>query len=108
MKNLDIANIFNTMADLLEIRDENPFRIRAYRKAAFNLGSLGEDVALLSKEEMMEIPGIGGDLAGKIEEYVTTGRIQAYEQLKKEVPESLATLLRVPGLGPKTVSLLYS
>ncbi len=108
MKNQDISNIFNKMADLLEIRGENPFRIRAYRKAAFNIESLGKDVALLSKEELMKIPGIGGDLAGKIEEYILTGRIQAYEQLKREVPESLVTLLNVPGLGPKTVSLLYS
>lgn len=108
MKNPDISNIFNKMADLLEIRDENPFRIRAYRKAAFNIESLGKDVALLSKEELMKIPGIGGDLAGKIEEYMLTGRIQTYEQLKREVPESLVTLLNVPGLGPKTVSLLYS
>jgi DNA polymerase (family 10) len=56
----------------------------------------------------MKIPGIGGDLAGKIEEYVRTGRVQAYEKLKGEVPESLVTLLEVPGLGPKTVSLLYN
>ena len=108
MKNLDISDIFNKMADLLEIKGENPFRIRAYRKAAFNIESLGKDVALLSKEELMKIPGIGGDLAGKIEEYVGTGRIESYEQLKGEVPESLVTLLSVPGLGPKTVSLLYS
>ncbi len=108
MKNLDISNIFNIMADLLEIRGENPFRIRAYRKAAFNIESLGKDAALLSKEELMKIPGIGGDLAGKIEEYILTGQVQAYEQLKREVPESLVTLLNVPGLGPKTVSLLYS
>ncbi len=108
MKNLDISNIFNKMADLLEIKGENPFRIRAYRKAAFNIESLGKDVALLSKAELTDIPGIGGDLAGKIEEYISTGQVQSYEHLKEEVPESLVTLLSVPGLGPKTVSLLYS
>jgi DNA polymerase (family 10) len=108
MKNFDISNIFNKMADLLEIKGENPFRIRAYRKAAFNIESLGKDVTLLSREELMKVPGIGGDLAGKIEEYISTGEVQAYEHLKKEVPESLVTLLSVPGLGPKTVSLLYS
>ncbi len=108
MKNIDISNIFNKMADLLEVKGENAFRIRAYRKAAFNIESLGKDIGLLTKAELMEIPGIGGDLAGKIEEYITTGRVRAYEELIKEVPESLVTLLKVPGLGPKTVSLLYS
>jgi DNA polymerase (family 10) len=107
MKNADIASIFNNLADLLEIQGENPFRIRAYRKAAFNVGSMGKDVASLSKKELMEIPGIGSDLAGKIEEYTTTGKVEAYEKLKQVIPEGLVTLLDVPGLGPKTVSLLY-
>jgi DNA polymerase (family 10) len=107
MKNAEIAAIFNNIADLLEIQGENPFRIRAYRKAAFNVGSMGKDVSSLSKEDLMETPGIGSDLAGKIQEYTKTGRVEAYEKLKQEVPESLVTLLGVPGLGPKTVSLLY-
>ena len=107
MKNAEIASIFDHMADLLEIQGENPFRIRAYRKAAFNVGSLGKDVASLTKKELMEIPGIGSDLAGKIEEYSTTGKVEAYEELKQVIPEGLVTLLDVPGLGPKTVSLLY-
>src|SRR5512143_2950442 len=99
MKNLDISNIFNKMADLLEIKGENVFRIRAYRKAAFNIESLGKDISLLTQAELKDIPGIGGDLAGKIEEYLATGRLQAYEELIKDVPESLVTLLKVPGLG---------
>ena len=107
MKNFDISNIFNKMADLLEIRGENPFRIRAYRKAAFNIESLGKDISLFSKEELLNVPGIGSDLAGKIEEYLATGKIDAYERLKTQVPESLTELLSVPGLGPKTVALIY-
>lgn len=107
MKNFDISNIFNKIADALEIKGENPFRIRAYRKAAFNIESLGKDVASLPREELLKIPGIGGDLASKIEEYLKTGRIEAYEKMKEEIPESLVTLLSVPGLGPKTVGLLY-
>ncbi|MEW6109672.1 MAG: DNA polymerase/3'-5' exonuclease PolX [Nitrospirota bacterium] len=107
MKNAEISNIFNNIADLLEIKGENPFRIRAYRKAAFNIDSLGKDVSLLSKEELLKIPGIGSDLAGKIVEYLETGIIEAYEKLKTEMPESLITLMGVPGLGPKTVSLIY-
>jgi DNA polymerase (family 10) len=107
MKNAEIANIFNAMADLLEIKGENPFRIRAYRKAAFTIGSLGKDVSAMTEDELLEIPGIGKDLAGKIHEYVSTGKIEAYEKMKQELPESLVTLLSVPGVGPKTVNLLY-
>jgi len=107
MKNQEIARIFNDIADLLEIKGENPFRIRAYRRAAQNIEGLTKDVAGISKEELMKIPGIGQDLAGKIEEYVKTGRLQFYEDLKKEVPEGLGVLLSVPGLGPKTAKLLF-
>jgi len=107
MKNQEIARIFNDIADLLEIKGDNPFRIRAYRRAAQNIEGLTRDVAEISKDELMKIPGIGQDLAGKIEEYVKTGRLQFYEDLKKEVPESLSVLLSVPGLGPKTAKLLF-
>lgn len=107
MKNQEIARIFDDIADLLEIKGENPFRIRAYRRAAQNIEGLTKDVAETSKDELMKVPGIGQDLAGKIEEYVRTGRIQAYEDLKKEVPEGLSVLLSVPSLGPKTAKLLY-
>jgi DNA polymerase (family 10) len=107
MKNQEIARIFNDIADLLEIKGENPFRIRAYRRAAMNVEGLTKDVAETTKDELMKIPGIGQDLAGKIEEYVKTGKLKAYEDLKKEVPESLSVLLSVPGLGPKTAKLLF-
>ncbi|MGB9716153.1 MAG: DNA polymerase/3'-5' exonuclease PolX [Thermodesulfovibrionales bacterium] len=107
MKNQEIARVFNDIADLLEIKGENPFRIRAYRRAAQNIEGLSKDVSEISKEELMTIPGIGQDLAGKIEEYVKTGRLQFYEDLKKEVPEGLSTLLSVPSLGPKTAKLLF-
>ena len=107
MKNQGIARIFNDIADLLEIKGENPFRIRAYRRAAQNIEALTKDVAETTKDELLNIPGIGQDLAGKIEEYVKTGRLQFYENLKKEVPESLSVLLLVPGLGPKTARLLF-
>ena len=74
MKKLQIRDIFNQIADLLEIKDENPFRIRAYRKAAQNIESLTADVEELAKEDKLEqIPGIGKDLAGKIKEIIETG-----------------------------------
>ncbi len=107
MKNQEIARIFNDIADLLEIKGENPFRIRAYRRAALNIEGLTKDVAETTKDELIKIPGIGQDLAGKIEEYVRTGRLQFYEDLKKEVPEGLSLLLSVPSLGPKTAKLLF-
>jgi DNA polymerase (family 10) len=107
MKNQEIAGIFNDIADLLEIKGENPFRIRAYRRAALNIEGLTKDVAGTLKGELIKIPGIGQDLAGKIEEYVRTGRLQFYEDLKKEVPEGLSLLLSVPSLGPKTAKLFF-
>lgn len=107
MKNTEIAGIFNNIADLLDIKGDNPFRIRACRKAAFTLATLGKDVLSLSSDELMKMPGIGRDLAAKTEEYLKTGRIDSYERLKQEVPESLTALLAIPGLGPKTVSLLF-
>jgi DNA polymerase (family 10) len=107
MKNHEVAALFNEIADLLEIKGDNPFRIRAYRRAAMNIETLAKDVSNISKDELMNIPGIGKDLAGKIEEYVRSGKISSYEELKKEVPESLGLLLSVPGLGPKTAKLLF-
>jgi DNA polymerase (family 10) len=107
MKNQEIVKIFNDIADLLEIKGENPFRIRAYRRAALNIESLSTDIASTPKDELMEIPGIGQDLAGKILEYIQTGKMQAYEDLKKEVPEGLSGLLSVPSLGPKTAKLFF-
>jgi len=107
MKNTEIASIFNNIADLLEIKGENPFRIRAYRKAAFNITGLGKDISSISAAELLDIPGVGHDLAAKIEEYLKTGKVDAYEKLKLEAPETLIDMLAIPGLGPKTVSMLY-
>lgn len=106
MKNTLVARIFGEMADILEIKGENPFRIRAYRRAAQNIEGLPKDVAETPREELLELPGIGEDLAGKIEEIVGTGTLGIYEELKKETPAGLTKLLSVPGLGPKTAKLL--
>lgn len=109
MKNREVVDIFNGIADLLEIKGENPFRIRAYRKAAQNIEVLSRDIAEVSQEEggLEKIPGIGKDLAQKIKEIISTGRLQYYEEIKKEVPSGLVDLLSVPGLGPKTAKLFY-
>ncbi|NOZ68373.1 MAG: DNA polymerase/3'-5' exonuclease PolX [Deferribacteres bacterium] len=107
MRNQEVARIFNEIADILEIKGENPFRIRAYRRAARNIDGLTRDVAAMHEKELLKIPGIGADLAEKIREYVTTGTLKFYEELKKEAPPGLAEILSVPGLGPRTAMLLF-
>jgi DNA polymerase (family 10) len=107
MKNQQIATIFNEIAELLELKSENIFRIRAYRHAAQNLDGLAQDVSMLTEDELMAIPGIGKDLGGKIREYLETGAIAKHEELKKEIPAGVLELLRVPGLGPKKAKLFY-
>ncbi len=108
MKQLEIADAFGRIADFLELKGENPFRIRAYRRAALNLKNLTEDLEQLAGAGGLEqIPGIGKDLAAKIQEVLASGRIEFLERLKKEIPESLVSLLTVPGIGPKTAKLVY-
>ena len=106
MKNREIARIFSEMADILEIKGDNPFKIRAYRRAALNIEGLSKGVDDLTHEELREIPGIGEELSAKIEEYTRTGSIHAHDRLKSEIPPGLLALLAVPGLGPKTARLL--
>lgn len=108
MKNLDIARLFDLMGDVLAIQGENPFRIRAYRRAAQSLGALAEDVAVLAAAGRLgEIPGIGKDLAGKIAEYLDTGRIADVDRATRAVPVGVVELMRVPGIGPKTARVLH-
>lgn len=107
--NANIAAIFNEIADLLEIEEANPFRIRAYRNAARIVSELGDDVRnrLARGEDLTRLPGIGDDLAGKIREIVATGRCQALEKLRGELPLAVTELLQVPGLGPKRARALW-
>ncbi|MBI4621459.1 MAG: DNA polymerase/3'-5' exonuclease PolX [Desulfobacterales bacterium] len=108
MKNLEIARIFNNIADLLEIKGDNPFKIRAYRRAALNLESIAEDLATISaRGDLKEIPGIGKDLSQKIEEYLRIGSMSYYEELKREIPENLLDLMAIQGLGPKKAKLFH-
>lgn len=107
MKNQQIAGIFNEIAELLELKGENVFRIRAYRRAAQNIDGLSKDVSTLTDEELAAIPGIGKDLIGKIHEYLEKGTVDKHEELKKEIPGGVLDLLRVPGLGPKKAKQFY-
>lgn len=107
--NEDIARIFDELADLLEIDEANPFRVRAYRNAARTIRGLGRDVGELVArgDDLTRLPGIGKDLAAKITEIVESGRCAALEKLHRRLPPSLEALLAIPGLGPKRVKTLY-
>jgi DNA polymerase (family 10) len=107
MKNQQIAKIFNEMAQLLELKGESIFRIRAYRRAAQNIDGFSRDVAICSEEELLQIPGIGKDLLGKIREYCEAGRIEKHQEMIKLVPPGVLEMSRIPGVGPKTAKMLY-
>jgi DNA polymerase (family 10) len=107
--NTDIVKNFNKVADLLEIKGANPFRIRAYRNAARTIGSLSKSVADLIAEDgpLTDFSGIGKDLAEKIEEIVKSGTLSQLKALEKDLSPGLHDLLQIPGLGPKKVKALY-
>ncbi|MBI5754864.1 hypothetical protein HZA41_01440 [Candidatus Peregrinibacteria bacterium] len=111
MKNFneDLNKLFNEMADLLSILDENPFKIRAYRLAARRLK---EDFRPITKKDakkevLKQIPGIGEALAEKMIQYIKTGKIEALEKLRRDIPKAVRELLDIPHLGPKRVRDLY-
>ena len=97
------------MADLLEIQEANPFRVRAYRNAsravAEQVRPLSEMVA--AKEDLKSLPGVGKDIAATLEELIRSGRAQALEDLGREIPRGVADLMRLPALGPKRARLLW-
>ncbi|MBU6420559.1 MAG: DNA polymerase/3'-5' exonuclease PolX [Gammaproteobacteria bacterium] len=107
--NAEIAALFDRYADLLEIQDANPFRVRAYRNAARVVSGSPRSMAELLAEgrDLEELPGIGKDLAAKIATIVRTGALPQLEQLQQRVPRALSDLMGLPGLGPKRVKLLY-
>ena len=108
MKNAEIAARFSEIADFLEIKGENPFRVRAYRRAAQTMEGLAEDVAAVAdRGGLLEIPGIGKDLAGKIQEFLQCGAVEYLEGLRREIPVGVVELMRIHGVGPKTAKLLY-
>ena len=108
MRNLEIASIFGNMADLLEIQGANPFRVRAYRNARSSLEALTDTVEEIAKRGgLKDISGIGKDLAGKIVEYIEAGNIQAFDDLKKEIPIGLVEIVSIPTVGPKTAKLIF-
>lgn len=107
MENLAVARVLAEIGDLLEIKNENPFKIRAYRNAADAVAHMGDRVAALSPAERLAVPGIGKDLAAKIAELVDTGSCRYHQELLQEFPPAILDLLHLRGVGPKTVALLY-
>jgi len=108
MENLAIARIFAEIADLLEIKSENPFKIRAYRNASETIVHATEKLAYLTEEQLRAIPGIGKDLASKVREIAETGEARYHHELLQQFPPTILDLLHLQGVGPKTVALLYS
>ncbi|MEB2308252.1 MAG: DNA polymerase/3'-5' exonuclease PolX [Candidatus Brocadiaceae bacterium] len=107
LKNHEIASLFERIADIMELKGENTFRINSYRKAARVIGDLTEDIEEIAKtQKLTDIPGIGKGTAEKIIEYINSGKMSKYEEVKKGVSEETVGLMQIPGLGPKTVSLL--
>jgi DNA polymerase (family 10) len=108
VKNFEIARVFYEIAALLEARQESRFRIRAYQRAAQNLEALSEDVAsVAARGGLQALPGIGKELAARIEEYLATGTMAHVETLRGDLPPAFPALLEVRGLGPKTARALW-
>lgn len=111
MTNEDIARRFNQMAALMEVRGEDPFRLRSYRMAAEAIETWPTPMVEIAREQglagLLEIPGVGKALAGKIVELVETGTFDAWERLTAETPATVLDLLELTGVGPKTAAMLH-
>lgn len=110
MQNAEVSRFFDDLADILEIQDANPFRVRAYRNAARTLKNLTEsltDIASDPERDLTELPGIGKDLAEKIETIIATKSLPQLEEARKEVPPGVVDMLRIEGLGPKKAKVLF-
>ncbi len=111
MTNQEIADVFKRLADLMELGEDNPFKIRAYRTAAETIEDtttpLVEMVAAGGVARLRELPGIGEAISKKIVDLVETGTFKAWEEIKAEIPETVLDLLEVEGIGLKTLQILY-
>jgi DNA polymerase (family X) len=107
LDNQAIARVLREIADLLEIKDDNPFKIRAYRNGADIVANHPHDLTVLDTAGLREIPGIGKDLAARIVELSTTGQSEFHQELVAEFPPSVLDLLHLQGIGPKTVATFY-
>jgi len=108
MKNTAIAKVFSDIADLLELKGENAFKIRAYQKVVRAIEHYPKEIRIMIEEgeDLRSIPGVGDAIAKKTTELVATGNLEYYEKLKAEFPEGITNLLAIPGIGPKTANKL--
>ena len=107
-KNIEISDIFEKIADALEFKGENVFKIKAYRKASKIISELSEDIFDIWKNKRFgEIDGIGKSMAEKIEEFLSTGKIQKYQELMSQIPEGLLDLLKIQNIGTKTLLIFF-
>lgn len=109
IENAEVARLFREMADLLELENANPFRVRAYRTASRTIEELPEpvvDIARREEDGLSDLPGIGADLADKIREMIRHGSFDALERFRRKVPPGLLGLIRIRGLGPKRARVL--
>lgn len=103
MNNSEVARVFQDIADLLDLKGESVFKIRAYQKAVRSIEHLPVELAqLMAEGRLREVPGIGEAIEKKIIELLTTGHLHYYEELRAQFPEGVISLLQVPGVGPKT------
>ncbi|MBI1311560.1 DNA polymerase/3'-5' exonuclease PolX [bacterium] len=110
MRNSEIARLFEELADLMEIQGANAFRLRAYRNASRTIENLTESISELAEQgstALVELPGIGKELAQKIVTIFETGQLPQLEKLREEVPPGVVMMLRIPGVGPKKVAALF-
>jgi len=107
--NKELSKIFEQMAEVLELQGANPFRVNAHAKVSRVLRDLTFDIASIAgdKKKLTEIDGIGDGTAKKIQEFVQTGKVSEHQELLGEIPEGLLAVMNIPGLGPKTVKLLW-
>ena len=107
--NQHIATIFRSMAERLAVQRANPYRVRAYRKTADTIEALEEDIAdVAARHALEDLEGVGKDLADKIEEFLRTGTIQAYEALRTPLPDAVKAWTEFPGLSESLVAYLYT
>src|SRR5260370_39427339 len=108
ISNYEIARIFSQIADLMEVGDDNPFKVRAYRKAAETIEGLTESLETIAgRGELEKIPNIGKAIAEKIGDICRTGTTPLYEELRAQVPEGLVEIMAVPGIGPRKGRVLH-
>ena len=110
MTNADIAKVFDEIADLLEMKGENQFKIHAYRQAARTIKKLPSEVEQMVRngDSLQDIPGVGEAIAKKIDDLVKTGHVKVHDELKAEFPQGILDILALPGVGTKTTFRLYT